>query len=136
MARLDYEINHAAIGDAFQSLVRQLKRKPTTAELATATGLTEETVRQHLKKLKFRPSKSSIRVLTDSVLLGLANRAMKGDPAAAKLYMQLLEGWSERDTAKDADPITNEQFADLARQMVRTTAPSEEPPDTDGAVQQ
>jgi hypothetical protein len=92
---ITWEANHAAIRDAYVRLIGDLKRRPTTDELAQMTTLSPATIQNHLKKLKFEPIAHPLRVLTDDVLISIHASAVDGNAASQKLWMQVMEGWRE-----------------------------------------
>lgn len=104
-----WEENHALITEAYLRLIKQLKRRPTLPEvqkeiarpavenetLKIAKKLGIDTICNHLQQLEFNPIDSPLRILTDQVLISVANTAMKGSSASQKLWFQLVEGWKE-----------------------------------------
>jgi hypothetical protein len=94
--RADWDHNHALIRDAYVKLIRGLGRKPKLTEVQEETGLGLDTICKHLKKIEFKPTKHPLRILTDDVLLGIAKAAMEGNAASQKLWVQLMEGFTEK----------------------------------------
>ena len=91
--RTDWETNHAKIRDAMLTLIDRKKGKlPSQEEIATECNLSRATVQRHLKQMDLSTIAKPFRALADTVLLGLANKAVKGDANAAKLYFQLTFG--------------------------------------------
>lgn len=70
---------------------------PTIKEVAKELGMGISSVSEHLKELKFDPEPSPLRVLTPEVILNLYNLTKVSAPAV-KLWMQIMEGWSEPNT--------------------------------------
>lgn len=99
--RKDFEYNNIVIRDGMVSLIKKLKRKPTTLEIAEYTGFHQQTIKAHIKKIKFKPQKSSLRVFTDDVLLSLLNSSRKGKVFSQKLWFQIMEGYIEKINVKD-----------------------------------
>lgn len=93
--RADGEYNHQVIRQAYVDLIKKLKRRPSFAEVAAYTDLSVPTIARHIKDLKFEPLKHPLRVLTDDILLSVANEARKGKYWHSRLWFQLAEGWSE-----------------------------------------
>jgi len=91
--RTDWEANHAKIRDAMLLLIDRKKGKlPSQDEIARECKLSRATVQRHLKEMDLTKIAKPFRMLADTVLLGLANKAVKGDANAAKLYFQLTFG--------------------------------------------
>jgi hypothetical protein len=90
-----WEINHAAIRDAYVSLISKLGRRPATAEVAELAQLSYDVTRKHIRDLKFEPIAHPLKVLTDDVLLGIYKSAVDGNAASQKLWVQVMEGWRE-----------------------------------------
>jgi hypothetical protein len=96
--RTDWEANHAKIRDAMLVLIDRGKgRIPSQDEIAKECGLSRPTVQRHMKDMDLTQIAKPFRMLADTVLLGLANKAVKGDSQAAKLYFKLTFG-------RDGDP--------------------------------
>ena len=93
---ITWELNHSIIRDSYVKLIGKLKRKPTIDEVANDCNLSHNTIDKHIKSLKFNPLKHPLRMLTDDVLISIVNSCKKGKSASQKLWMQLIEGWSER----------------------------------------
>jgi hypothetical protein len=99
--RADWEANHKLIRGVVLAFIQQLGRKPTHAEIVEKTQLHRRTVEGHMRRLRFEPQEHVLRVLTDDVILALANRARAtGEPKAVELWMQIMEGWSRPDGEK------------------------------------
>ncbi|MCC3159509.1 hypothetical protein LJ737_19865 [Hymenobacter sp. 15J16-1T3B] len=126
--RQDSQRNRAKIQKAIARIIRQEMRKPTVQELVEATGLSDKTVKAHLKRVKLGDGKANVfQALTPNVILKLYERAVgyshpavkimtvslgagmgsrveevdytehyPPDTAAAKLFVQLVEGFKEK----------------------------------------
>jgi hypothetical protein len=93
--RRDWERNHAAITEAYITLIQELKYSPTQTQIAERCKLSRESVNAHLKELKIEDVTPDIKLHTQRVLLGLTKKAETGDAPAVKLWMQLVHGWKE-----------------------------------------
>jgi len=93
---ITYDLNHQIIRDSYVRLIKNLKRKPTIAEVSKDCNLSHNTIDKHIKDLKFDPLKHPLRMLTEDVMLSIANSAKKGSSASQKLWMQICENYSER----------------------------------------
>jgi len=93
---ITWELNHQIIRDSYVKLIKELERKPTYAEVSKDCNLSHVTIEKHIKSLKFNPSKHPLRILTDDVILSIIGSARDGSSASQKLYMQICEGWTEK----------------------------------------
>lgn len=94
--RKDWTEHHAVIRDAYVEIIKIKKRCPTLKELHEATNYASQTIRDHLAKLEFDAMKTDMRVLTPDVLLAIANTAKAGSSSSQKLFLQVMEGFSEQ----------------------------------------
>jgi AraC-like DNA-binding protein len=91
--RTDWEMNHSRIRDAMLTLIdRNRGTIPSQDEIAKECKLSRPTVQRHLKEMELTDIAKPFRALADAVLLGLANKAVRGDTNAAKLYFKLTFG--------------------------------------------
>ncbi len=131
--RKHWDTNHKLIKDAYLLIVKEEGRAPTMTEVSKRVNLSYKTVDRHMKELKFDPLQHPARILTEEVLLAIAKSAQKGRSASQKLWMQLVEGWVEKqDITTDGNQInmpvdlshlTKEelkQYAKLARKTEGT----------------
>ena len=93
---ITWDINHALIRDSYIDLIMELKRKPTYDEVSKHSKLSVKTIKLHIKELKFDPQKHPLRILTEDVILSIASSAKSGSAASQKLWMQICEGWTEK----------------------------------------
>jgi len=93
--RSDWEFNQVTIQDAFVKLLKKKKRKPTAAELSEHTGLSVSTIDRHVKQMKFEMQSDTWRTLTPTVIHAIHKGAVRGGVFAQKLWLQVVEGWSE-----------------------------------------
>lgn len=93
---ITWDLNHSIIRDSYVKLIQSLERKPTYKEVSEDCKLSEKTIKKHIKSIKFDPLKHPLRILTDDVLISIANSSKNGSAASQKLWMQICEGWSEK----------------------------------------
>jgi hypothetical protein len=134
--RQDSQRNRAKIQKEVARIIRKEMRKPTVQELVAATGLSDKTVKAHLKRVKFGNGKANVfQALTPDVIFKLYERAVgyshddikvmttsitgvgsqieevpivkhyAPDPTAAKLFVQLVEGFSEKTETKHSGSV-------------------------------
>lgn len=101
--RGDWEFNHYQIRKAFIEYLKQNKRRPTIKELAEVTGLHRRTIETHLEKLEFTPQEHPGRIMTDDVLTAILTKALSADTPAARLWLQVAEGWSVKKEPKKSN---------------------------------
>ena len=94
--RKDWLFNHNLIKDSFLKIVKDKKRAPTIPELSKETNMSENAIFKHLQKISFEKTNSIFRVLTPEVLLSVFKSAQKGSSSSQKLWLQVVEGWSEK----------------------------------------
>ena len=93
---ITWDYNHSIIRDSYVKLIKELERKPTYAEVSKDCNLSHVTIEKHIKSLKFNPAKHPLRILTEDVIMSIAGSAIDGSHGSQKLWMQIIEGWSER----------------------------------------
>ncbi len=118
--RADYDRNLTAIRDAIYDYIIETKGKaPSYTDIAEKTGLSYRTIERRYKEIKFKPMDSYFRLLTPDIIVAIANSAKKGSSASQKLWMQIVEGWTERHelTGKDGETLFQKMTDDelLAR---------------------
>ena len=93
----DWERNHKIVHDTYLSLMQIQKSAPTLTKVAEECGLSRQTVTAHIDRstLQEKIERTGLKILTEDVLLGIANAAKKGSAANAKLWLQVVEGWEE-----------------------------------------
>ena len=102
---ITWDYNHSIIRDSYVKLIKELERKPTYAEVSKDCNLSHVTIEKHIKSLKFNPAKHPLRILTEDVIMSIAGSAMDGSHGSQKLWMQIIEGWSERQVIKHEGQI-------------------------------
>ena len=107
--RKDWETNHWLIYDAYLQEFKRTGKPPTQVELAKLTKLNRQTIGNHLRDTKLEHLIPSVKMRTMRVLHGLAKRAEEGYAAEVKLWMQLVENWSDKleITGKDGEPLVS-----------------------------
>lgn len=93
---ITWERNQKLLQETYVKLLQLFKRCPTISEVAKEVNLSTKTIKLHIKELKFDPIESPLRVLTPDVIASIYNSARKGSSQSQKLWMQLMEGWSEK----------------------------------------
>ncbi len=120
---ITWHVNQAIIQDAYIKLIKQLQRCPTMLEISEHVNLSIKTLEKHVKDLKFEPTKELMRTLTPDVVMAIAESAKKGSSSSQKLWMQIMEGWTERHelTGKDGEQLfsnmTDKDKQDIVRKI-------------------
>ena len=118
-----WELNHSIIRDSYVNLIKNFKRKPTQNEVAIETKLSRNTIQKHISILKFEPHKHPLRILTDDVIMSIANSAMDGSHGSQKLWMQIMEGWTERQiTEHEGELNLNDARKRLIERLTKKTS--------------
>src|ERR1043166_4888775 len=104
--RRDYTLHRSIIRDSFFAYLSEHQRYPSNNELARRTGLSEKTIRNHLKNFDLAEITEPSKLFAENVLISLIKRIQRtGDPSSVKLYLLLAFGIDERydlaDTKKD-----------------------------------
>jgi len=105
--RKDAEFNRQTVRTAFIAALKETGgRRPTVKELCKASGLSSKTIISHLETIDINGVVDpSFKILSDDVILAVYRSAMKGNPTSAKLWFQLVHGWSEKTETKHSGEI-------------------------------
>jgi len=96
--RRDYTLHRSLIRDSFFAYLAEHQRYPSNNELARRTGLSEKTIRNHLKNFDLAEITEPSKLFAENVLISLIKRIQRtGDPASVKLYLLLSFGIDERE---------------------------------------
>lgn len=111
-------INHELIRQAVYDYLEENKGKkaPSYETISKMTGLSYHTVLRHFKELDFKSMITPMRALTPLVLNNIYNLSRKS-PAAQKLWMQVVEGWSEK-----LDLAVQEDIKDITVRIIGNTS--------------
>lgn len=98
--------NKESIRQAVYSYVTDNKgrKAPTIDIIAEITGLSVRTVADYFKELDFKAMQTPMRALTPLVLNNIYNLSNKS-VAAQKLWLQVVEGWSEKIEVENTDKV-------------------------------
>ncbi|MCF7740968.1 MAG: hypothetical protein K9N00_04155 [Candidatus Marinimicrobia bacterium] len=99
--RTDYLENHNSIIKAYTDYIKENESPPTYKELSEITGLHENSIYNHMKKIKKRNLNEIIkkfRIVTEAVIFKLVQDILSGEARTSKykLFFQLVEKWSEK----------------------------------------
>lgn len=98
--RKDYALLDQKIKAAYVTAIKDTKEIPTETYIAKVCGTSQQTVSKHLTNINLDELVRPFKIFGDDVLMGLRNRASKGDAQAAKLFFALVYDWSERTEQK------------------------------------
>lgn len=96
----NYKATDIAIKNAYKEFIKAHETMPTQQQIADICDINRKTVGIHLNKIDLHEIIQPFKIFGDSVLMGLRNRAAKGDPQAIKLYMMLVYDWREKTELK------------------------------------
>jgi hypothetical protein len=99
--RKDYALLDQKIKNAYIEEIKKEKGQiPSEAHIAEICGTTQATVSKHLSNTNLDELIRPFKIFGNDVLLGLRNRASKGDAQAAKLFFALVFDWNEKQEIK------------------------------------
>jgi transcriptional regulator with XRE-family HTH domain len=137
IVRSDRASNQSRITQALAEFKTANKRLPTQEELAERTGLSRTTVQRRLRDIDFGEAVAPLRLYLQDVLLTIAEKALAGDMRAAKLFLQVSYGWSEKDPSKllpEKEDPTNMNSEQIEARL-RESGYLQIPCDYEGSVQ-
>lgn len=102
--RKDWQMNNQKIMEVYMKLAARKRRAPTIIEIAEASGYRRQTVSEHLEYITLTEVLPSAKLYAHKVINGIAKAAAAGDAAAARLYFQLVFGWTDKSEGSFALP--------------------------------
>lgn len=116
--RSDWQGNNILISDCYFKYLKEKKRIPTYAEIATDTRLSKMTVRRHIEALDFEKLAKTYKPLTESVMIKHFTEILtKGNPQLVKLWYEVIE------QVKTKQQIEHSFNSDEARKKIETLFP-------------
>lgn len=100
MKRRNYAVTDENIRNMYIDIIKADNRMPTQTEVAERCHLARQTVNEHLNNINLTELAQPFKVFGNHVLMGLANKARKGDAQAAKLFFMLVYDWNEKHEIK------------------------------------
>jgi hypothetical protein len=94
--RKDYALLDQKIKAAYVAAIKDTKEIPTETYIAEVCGTSQQTVSKHLTNINLDELVRPFKIFGNDVLMGLRNRASKGDAQAAKLFFMLVFDYSEK----------------------------------------
>lgn len=88
------------IKNAYIEYIKLHSTMPTQQEIADKCGIGRKTVWLHLHDLNIDDIVEPFKIFGPAVLMGLVNRAKKGDARAVDLYMKLAYKFTEKHEIK------------------------------------
>lgn len=115
--RSDYVIHHQVIETFLLDYLKKNSRLPTQQQIAQAVKMSRDTVQRHLAKLTIQTLMPQYKNLSPRMMIGLFGKAASGNPLAAKLWLQVVEGFAEKSeraisTKDDDDVFKSEDIPD------------------------
>lgn len=94
--RFDYLKTHQDIENFIMKHLKDNKVLPTKAQISQALGINRKTVWSHMDDLRFQNMMPDYKALTPKVMLGLLSGCIRGSAMSVKLWMQIVEGYSDK----------------------------------------
>lgn len=122
--KIDWCYNHQVIENFVVAHLRKSKTWPTREQIKAGTELSDKTVRDHMGELKIKSLMPQYKTLTPKVMIGLFAAASRGNPNAIKLWMQIVEDFSEKTRTEDetADKLSDRDIEKMAEELMKTRA--------------
>ena len=114
--RWTFDENHIEIRDFVLEFVQKNHRFPTLTEISKGTNKTIKTVSKHIKSLSFDSLLKKYKILTEDVALSIFRSAIKGNVGAQKLWLQVVENWTEKQDVNISGKIS---FAEYLAQKLK-----------------
>jgi hypothetical protein len=100
-----WERNHTVIIGCIDYLMRQKNRMPTPTEVSVETGLSRQTIYNHLKAYSGsndqKEKQQTIAVLRETMIAKVYSLGIDGDMRAAKIFMDSTEPKEPRENIKN-----------------------------------
>ncbi len=99
MRNYTWQKNHVNIIASISKLMQEYNRMPTTTEISSECGLSEETIYKHLREFKEHDlaihETEKYKFMVDRVLAKVLNLCEKGDIKACKVYLDYFKPTNE-----------------------------------------
>lgn len=110
----DYILTDERIKEAYIDYIKTHERMPTQQRVADICNISRKTVNVHLNNIDLHEIIQPFKIFGGNVLMGLRNKASKGDAQAAKLFFMLVYDYSEKQEHK-IDSSVKIVFEDVVR---------------------
>lgn len=107
--------NKAKVLQSITELYEETGKVPSSVKVAEHCGLNRETVAKYRREIDISQFFPTLRTRTFEILEGIAQKAIKGDAAAAKIWLQFVEGWKEEVKNTSDHKISPEVWSELER---------------------
>lgn len=107
--------NKAKVLQSITELYEETGSIPSNVKVAEHCGLNRETVAKYRREIDISQFFPTLRTRTLEILEGIAQKAIKGDAAAAKIWLQFVEGWKEEVKAANSHTLSPEVWSELER---------------------
>jgi len=105
--KIDYRLNHEIIQRKIIEFVKRTGRVPTRNEIAQECQLNEKTIDRHFVEMQLPNLLPQFKTLTPLVMAGIYNNAKDKGGFNAKLWLQVVEGWTEKINIDHKDKSLN-----------------------------
>lgn len=94
--RKDFLILNQRIKEAYREYIKEHKQIPSQTQVAKICDVTQATISKHFTKIDLNELVQPFKIFGDDILMGLRQKASKGDAQAAKLFFMLVYDWNEK----------------------------------------
>ena len=115
--RIDVQRNKMIIRNAIIEYINEHTFPPSVVELEKIVKISQQTISEHIKEMDlFESDKVFYKAFTPEVIMNI-KEGTKKHPASQKLWMQVVEGWSEKTTTdikfdpKEAKKVFDSYFS-------------------------
>ena len=117
--RVDAELNESIVVDEFMEMFVETKKRPTSVALSKRLGLSRPTTDKHIKNVSryIGMGGSKWKERTPLVMNAIFQQAIKGNVAAQKLFLQVVENW--REGMDISGTVKHDNLMDLLDSMSR-----------------
>lgn len=101
--------NHQVIRDKMFEYIKANNKMPTKTWLSKETGMTKNTITNHINEINLAPQEHPLKIFTNDVLIATMKSAMNGSVRAQELWFSIMHGWN-RGNDENHNVINNIQI--------------------------
>jgi hypothetical protein len=126
---LQWDINHADITIFIQNHIQTNGSAPSVSLIAQGTGLSRETIYKHLRYMKenrgAENALDTLNMMTEHVIAAVLKKAMRGDPAAQKLYLQTMAKFNNQSAGRQQNNYLQINKTIINQQVIQQLKPEQ-----------
>ena len=88
--------NHDKITKVYTRLSKKMLRLPSLRQIAAEADVNLKTAKRHIDAMLLEDITAAAKLSSPNILFAIIKKAEEGDVYAARLYFQLVFGWSEK----------------------------------------